>query len=119
RGGTYLRWRLRLYLCSYSDDAAAHFLTRLGLFRFRQPIRNNLHHSSERQLGIKLGNVFRFHANAAVTCGTTDLVFLRRAMNTNEALKRRAVLRLKSSQPDDALCDGIAAGSFGLKNLPR
>src|SRR5262249_4696228 len=98
RSGTYLRWARRgrrRYICSDRDNAAAHFLTRLRLTRFRQRIRNNLHDSTDGHLVIKLGNVLRFHTDAAVTCGTTNLVFLRRAMNINTTLKRVCVLRLE------------------------
>src|SRR5438132_6847815 len=95
------------------------FLTRLGLFQFGQPIRNNLHDSTDGHLRIKLGDILRFHADAAVTCGATDLFFLRRSMNINATLKRVGVLRLESAQPNDTCSNGIAARSVGLKNFTR
>src|SRR4029077_17691067 len=68
---------------------------------------------------VKLGDVLRFHADAAVTCGATNLIFLRRAMDINAALKRMRVLCLESAKPDDARGDRVAARSVGLKNFTR
>ena len=78
-----------------------------------------MYYRTERQLVVKLGNVLRFHADAAVTCGLTNLIFLGRAMNINAALKRMRVLRLESAKPDDARGDRVAARSVGLKNFTR
>ena len=78
-----------------------------------------MYYSTDRQLVVKLGDVLRFHADAAVTCGSTDFVFLRRAMNVNATLKRMRVLRLESAKPDDARGDRVAARSVGLKNFTR
>src|SRR5882757_2036366 len=115
--GSYLRWRLWRYVCS--DNTAAHFLTRFPLFHFGQPIRNNLHYSTEGHLVIKLGDVLRFHADAAVTCRATDLFFLRRAVDINAALKRVRVARFQSTQPDDACSDRVAPRGVWLQNLTR
>src|SRR4029077_20303851 len=68
---------------------------------------------------VKLGDVLRLHADAAVTCGLTNFLFLGRAMNINAALKRMRVLRLESAKPDDTRGDRVAARSVGLKNFTR
>ena len=94
-------------------------LTRFRLFRFGQTIRNDLYHSTDGHLRIKLGDIPRFHPDAAVTCGATDLFFFRCAVNVNATLKRVRVLRLEAAQPDDARSNGVAARSVGLKNFTR
>src|SRR4029077_17458979 len=66
---------------------------------------------------VKLGDVLRLHADAAVTCGLTNFLFLGRAVNINAALKRMRVLRLESAKPDDARGDRGAARSGGVKNF--
>ena len=47
--------------------------------------------STQRHLLIKVGDVLRFHPDAAVTRRATDLFLLRRAVNINAALKRMRV----------------------------
>ena len=81
------------------------FLTRLPLSILGRPSGMICTTAPTRHLRIKLGDVLRFHADAAVTCGTADLFFLRRSMNINTALKGVRVLRLEATQPDDARDD--------------
>ena len=78
-----------------------------------------MYYSTDWQLVVKLGDVLRFHTDAAVTCGATNFLFLGRAMNINAALIRVRVLWLESAQPDDARGNRVAARSIGLKNFAR
>src|SRR5947209_20583572 len=82
-------------------------------------IGNNLDNRSECKLIIKSSDVARFHANATVAGGTTDVLLLRRAMDVNAATKGMRVLGFKSAQPNDARNHRIAAGSIWRENFPR
>src|SRR5436189_5742891 len=80
-------------------------------------IGNNMDNRSECKLIIKSSDVARFHANATVAGGTTDVLLLRRTMDVNAATKGMRGLCFKSAQPDDARSHGIAAGSIWRENF--
>src|SRR5205823_8164698 len=82
-------------------------------------IGNNLDNRSECKLIIKSSDVARFHADAAVAGGTTDVLLLRSALDVNAATKGMRVLGFRSRQPTAARNHGIATGSIWRENFPR
>src|SRR6202011_6237534 len=59
-------------------------------------------------LTVKIDDVGRAHANAAVTCRPADVAFFRRAVNINVATKCVRVSSFAASQPDDPRHDRVA-----------
>src|SRR5947209_8766665 len=59
---------------------------------------------------IKVDDVDRTHANAAIACGPADVSFFRRAMNVNVSSKRIPVSRFHPAQPNDSRYNRIATG---------
>ncbi len=69
---------------------------------------NNRNLRTRAHLTVKVDDVGRAHANAAVTCRAADIAFFRCAVNINVATKCICVLRFAPAQPDDPRYDRIA-----------
>jgi len=85
--------------------------------QFRQMIGSNLHDGADRQLPIELGDIRRFHPNAAVAGRPSNVLFLGGSMDVNAPIVGVRVSRLQSAQPDDPSNDWIPARRIGRQNF--
>src|SRR5206468_11979713 len=69
-------------------------------------------HDSDRGAGsydvVQLYDVARTHPDASIACGRSDAPFLGRTVDINISRERVGVLRLQSTQPEDARHDWVA-----------
>jgi hypothetical protein len=63
-------------------------------------------------------HIARFHADASVARRSSNLPLLGSAVNVNPPVERSGILRLQSTQVQDAGDDGIPTGNIGAQDLP-
>ena len=69
---------------------------------------NNRNLRTRTHLTVKIDDVDRAHANAAVTCRPANIPLFRSSMNINVAAKCIRILSFSSAQPDDSRYDRVA-----------
>ncbi len=79
---------------------------------------NNRNLRTRAHLTVKIDDVGRAHANAAVACRPSDVPFFRCAVNINVATKRIRVLSFASTQPDDSRHDRVTTGRVHRNHFP-
>ena len=86
----------------------------IGIALFLDQDRRSLVHQFK-----QLDDVGVAHANAAVTVGAPDLVFMSRSVNVNETLARVRIVFIQSSQPENARRDQIFRGRQWVLRFER